>query len=292
LQRLELLTGKLVRAVLRGRGDGNITLLPDAIRHYPTGKTRSAKDTRGRLLGYKTRIVPSPEAIQRQVQPLRLIIRRHRHAPQEALIRLLNPVIVGWAHYYARVGSADIFQSLDNRLYGMLRAWAAYRHPHKGKRWIAHRYWCFTTGHGWLFQPPLGELRLYRHGQTPIRRHGKVHGVRSPYDGDWVYWSTRLGQHPDVSPRVARLLKRPQGKGLECGLFFTESARMAVDHLVPRSCGGTDRRDNLQLLHRHCHDRKTVSDAHRPGTCDQRHVTEEPWEGPTLMHGSGAEPGW
>jgi hypothetical protein len=30
-ERLELLMGKPVRAVLRGRGDGNITLLPD---HY------------------------------------------------------------------------------------------------------------------------------------------------------------------------------------------------------------------------------------------------------------------
>jgi hypothetical protein len=46
------------------------------------------------------------------------------------------------------------------------------------------------------------------------------------------------------------------------------------------------------LLHRHCHDRKTASDLHRPGTCDKRRVTEEPCEGTTLTHGFGAEPGW
>ena len=73
--------------------------------------------------------MPSPEAIQHHVQHLRLIIKSHRHATQEALIRLLNPVIIGWARYYARVGSARIFQSLDNRLYGMLRAWAALPPP-------------------------------------------------------------------------------------------------------------------------------------------------------------------
>jgi RNA-directed DNA polymerase len=273
-------------------GTPGFAFLGFAIGHYLVGKTRSAKDTRGRLLGYKTRIVPSPEAIQRHIQQLRLIIKSHRHASQEALIRLLNPVIVGWARYYACVGSAGIFQSLDNRLYGMLRAWAAYRHPNKGKRWIAHRYWCLTTGHGWIFQPPHGELRLYRHGQTSIRRHVKVHGVRSPYDGDWVYWGTRLGQHPEVSPRVAQLLKRQQGKCPACGLFFAEGDRMEVDHIIPQGHGGTNRRDNLQLLHRHCHDRKTASDAHRPGTSDKRHVTEEPCEGPTLTHGFGAEPGW
>ncbi len=274
------------------QGPPGFAFLGFAIRHYPVGKTRSAKDTRGRLLGYKTRIVPSPEAIQRHIQQLRTIIKTHRHAPQEALIRLLNPVIVGWARYYARVGSAEIFQSLDNRLYGMLRAWAAYRHPNKGKRWVAHRYWNLTAGHGWIFQPAHGKVHLYRHGQTAIRRHVKVHGVRSPYDGDWVYWSTRLGHHPEVSPRVARLLKRQAGKCSACGLFFTESDRMEVDHIRPRSSGGTDRRDNLQLLHRHCHDHKTASDARSLGTSDKRHVTEEPCEGLTLMHGSGAEPGW
>ena len=273
-------------------GTPGFAFLGFAIRHYPAGKTRSAKDTRGRLLGYKTRIVPSPEAIQRHVQQLRTIIKRHRHTTQEALIRLLNPVIIGWARYYACVGSARTFQGLDNRLYGMLRAWASYRHPNKGKRWIAPRYWNFTTGHGWIFQPPHGELCLYRHGQTAIRRHVKVHGVRSPYDGDWGYWSTRLGQHPDVSPRVARLLKRQHGKCSACGLFFADGNRMEVDHIVPRSCGGSHGSDNLQLLHRHCHARKTASDARRSGTYDKRHVTEEPCEGLTLTHGSGAEPGW
>jgi RNA-directed DNA polymerase len=273
-------------------GTPGFEFLGFAIRHYPIGKTKSAKDTRGRLLGYKTRIVPSPGAIQHHVQQLRLIIKSHRHARQEALIRLLNPVIVGWARYYARVGSARIFQSLDNRLYGMLRAWAVYRHPNKGKRWIARRYWTITSGHGWLFQPPQGEVQLYRHGQTPIQRHVKVHGARTPYDGDWVYWSTRLGQHPEVSPRVARLLKRQHGKCLECGLFFAEGARMEVDHIIPQGCGGTDGKANLQLLHRHCHDHKTARDLRCLGTSDKRHVTEEPCEGLTLTHGSVAEPGW
>jgi len=283
---------RITHTLTVAEGTPGFEFLGFAIRHYPTGKTRSAKDTRGRLLGYTTRIVPSPGAIQHHVQQLRTLIKRHRHASQEALIRLLNPVIIGWARYYACVGSARLLQSLDNRLYGMLRAWATYRHPNKGKQWIAHRYWSITEGHGWIFQPPQGGLRLYRHGQTPIRRHVKVQGRRSPYDGDWVYWSTRLGHHPEVSPRVARLLKSQGGKCSACGLFFAASDRMEVDHITPHAYGGTDGNDNLQLLHRHCHDRKTAHDASRLGTSDKRHVTEEPCEGPTLTHGFGAESGW
>jgi Group II intron, maturase-specific domain len=48
-------------------------------------------------------------------------------------------ISMGWAQYCACVGSARLFQSPDNRLYGMLRAWAAYRHPNKGQQWIVHR---------------------------------------------------------------------------------------------------------------------------------------------------------
>ena len=165
-----------------------------------------------------------------------------------------------------------------------------YRRPSEvclGRRYRALLRSSLALGH-----PPQSDLRLYRHGQTVIRRHVKVHGVRSPYDGDWVYWRTRLGHHPEVSPRVARLLKRQQGKCPECGLFFTGNDRMEVDHIIPQACGGTAGKDNLQLLHRHCHDHKTARDPHCSGASDKRHVAEEPCEGPTLMHGFGAEPGW
>ena len=32
------------------------------------------------------------------------------------------------------------------------------------------------------------------------------------------------------------------------------------DHRIPRICGGKEELDNLQLLHRHCHDQKTKQD--------------------------------
>jgi RNA-directed DNA polymerase len=35
---------------------------------------------------------------------------------------------------------------------------------------------------------------------------------------------------------------------------------MEIDHKIPRSQGGKDSYDNLQLLHGHCHDAKTAAD--------------------------------
>ncbi len=248
------------------------------VRQYPAGKTKSGKDCRGRLHGFKTRITPSQPAIQRHVQNLRKIIKSHRHAEHTTLIKRLNPVIRGWTHYYGHVVSARIFQKLDNTLYDMLRAWAIYRHPKKSKHWIVRQYWRVDEGKGWTFQPPQRDLRLYLHSHTPIRRHVKVQGTRSPYDGDGIYWSRRLGRHPEVSVRVAKLLQRQKGRCGACGLFFTDGDRMEVDHVIPQSQRGSRAFTNLQLLHHHCHLRKTARERRRPGTYDKRHGAEEPCE--------------
>lgn len=88
----------------------------------------------------------------------------------------------------------------------------------------------------------------------------KVKGDKSPYDGDLVYWSTRLGNHPEMPNRKAKLLKRQKGKCTWCGLHFQHWDVMEVDHKNPIALGGKDEWNNLQLLHRHCHDVKTASD--------------------------------
>ena len=77
------------------------------------------------------------------------------------------------------------------------------RHPNKSKHWIMGKYWRVDEGKGWRFQPPMEGRALTLHSHTPIRRHVKVQATRSSYDGDWVYWSIRLGRHPTISPRVA-----------------------------------------------------------------------------------------
>ncbi|MGJ3246185.1 MAG: HNH endonuclease [Elainellaceae cyanobacterium] len=102
--------------------------------------------------------------------------------------------------------------------------------------------------------------RLARHSHTAMQRHIKVQGQRSVFDADWIYWSTRMGGHPQVNQRVARLLKRQQGTCAVCHLFFKDRDLLEIDHFIPRAQGGTDEFNNLQLLHRHCHDVKSASD--------------------------------
>jgi RNA-directed DNA polymerase len=174
-----------------------------------------------------------------------------------------------------------------------LRGWAIHRHPNKSTRWIIGKYWRVDDGQGWRFQPSKGGHALSGHAKTPIQYHVKVKGTRSPYDGDWRYWSTRLGRHPTISPRVARLLKTPGGRCSACGLYFTDDDTFEVDHVIPKTQGGRRRLDNLQLLHRHCHRRKTAHEQSRGGTSDKRHVVEEPDDAkasrPVLKPGRGGD---
>jgi RNA-directed DNA polymerase len=106
-------------------------------------------------------------------------------------------------------------------------------------------------------------LHLRFHPETRIKRHVKVQSHRSPYDGDWLYWSARLGRHPGVSTRIATLLKRQQGRCPRCGLHYCAGDVLEVDHIIPTSSGGKEGSDNWQLLHGHCHDEKTAEDRHR-----------------------------
>jgi RNA-directed DNA polymerase len=87
--------------------------------------------------------------------------------------------------------------------------------------------------------------------------------VNTGYEGDWIYWGTRMGQHPETNERVAMLLQKPKGKCTECGLYFREKDTLEIDHIIPVSRKGRDKSQNLQLLHRHCHDTKTAKDSTR-----------------------------
>jgi len=253
---------RLTHTLNQYEGQVGFNFLGFTVRQYPTGKHHSSKNTKGELLGYKTLITPSQEGISRHQGKIKKIKKVHKASTQLQLINELNPVITGWSNYYSTVVSSHHFSKLDNWLYHLLRSWASRRHPKKNQYWISDKYWLIDKGGGWRFaaRNPDSIKKIAKHKETPIERHIKVQNSRSPYDGDWVYWSSRMGRHPEVNGRVAALLKRQKGKCPECNLFFKEGDILEVDHKIPRSQGGKDEYINLQLLHRHCHDTKTAND--------------------------------
>ncbi len=247
---------RLTHTLIPTDGKVGFEFLGFHIQQHKVGNYRSANNTNGTPLGIKTLITPSKKSIKAHLRKIGEVIDTHKTAPQAALISKLNPIISGWSNYYSTVVSKETFSKLDHLVYQKLRAWAKNRgkgNINKDKYWrtVGDQNWCFSTEDG---------LRLKTHSETPIVRHIKVKGEVSPYNGDWKYWSKRKGEYPGTPTRVAKLMKRQKGKCPHCGLYFTDTDIVEVDHIVPKSLGGKDTYDNLQLLHKHCHDTKTASD--------------------------------
>jgi len=59
----------------------------------------------------------------------REVIRRHKGAPQAALIKVLNPKMRGWAQYYSACVAKETFDWMDEQVFHKLYRWARFRHP-------------------------------------------------------------------------------------------------------------------------------------------------------------------
>lgn len=233
------------------------------VRQFSVGKYRTGKDTKGNPLDFKTIITPSKESQKRHYAEIAEVIEKYRGVAQVALISRLNPIIRGWCNYFSTISSSKAFSKMDALVYWKLQKWAKHRHRNKGKEWINQKYWQTIGGDNWVFatrQEGTNPLRLLKHSATKIKHYVKVKGEVSPFDGNLVYWSTRRGRHPEMPGRIAILLKQQKGKCVLCGLFFKDGDIIETDHIIPKSQGGKDEYKNWQLLHRHCHDKKTAID--------------------------------
>jgi len=245
------------------------------VRQYKVGAYRAATHN-GKNLGFKTLITPSKEAVKRHLDKIGKVIDSHHNASQGVLINRLNPVIRGWCNYYSTVVSKETYSKCAHLTFIKLLAWAKRRCSKSNAHDTVQNYWRTIGSNNWAFATKEGH-RLIKHPETPIVRHKKVQGVRSPFDGDMVYWGQRMSSYPEVPTRVKKLLHSQNGECGLCGLKFRDGDLMEIDHRIPTTLGGKDRYDNLQLLHRHCHDVKTAYDG--SGTHNKRQGIEEPCDG-------------
>jgi RNA-directed DNA polymerase len=232
------------------------------IQQFPAGKYTTGKDSKGIALGFKTIITPSKEKCKNHYNHIKQVVKDHKGTSQKRLIDKLNPIIRGWANYFSTVNSKKTFSKLDVQIYTLLESWAKHRHRNKGKKWLAKRYWKKIGGDNWVFATRDGKnpIRLLKHSATQINNYVKVKGDASPYDGNLVYWSIRMGKNPQMPKRTASLLKQQKGQCTHCGQYFKDGDVIELDHIIPKSKGGKDEYKNWQLLHRHCHDTKTANE--------------------------------
>ncbi len=178
---------------------------------------------------------------------------------QPKLINTLNPIIRGWCNYQTPWNSSQAYSQLNYVVFRLLWRWAKRRHPNKGHKWIAKKYWKTIGKDNWVFSSKKEDVqfKLHKHSSYSAgQRWTKVKQNRSPFDGDEIYWSTRLGdKYRTKDPQKARLLKGQQGKCHHCKRAFKPGDKLEKHHLLPNNQGGNNQDNNLVLLHLHCHDK-------------------------------------
>lgn len=226
------------------------------IRQFYT-KYKSAY-TNKKPLGYRTLIYPSKNKQIEHLRTIKRLLRKKRNLPKSDLIKLLNPVITGWVNYFGVSDGlqTNTLQKLDHLLYLKLM------HLVKRNKGDVAKYWKTIGSSNWVFSPQNSDIRLVKYSShtRSIHDYVKVKGEASPFDGQALYWATRLGNSPDLPKCTATLLKRQLGVCALCKLHFTPEDVLEVDHIIPQSQSGKNSYENLQLLHRHCHDSKTLAD--------------------------------
>ncbi len=274
---------RITQTLDRYEGNVGFDFLGFHVQQHRVGKTHTGKmgGPNSFPLGFKTHITPSKEALHRHLEAIGHGIKQRKAQEQKNVIGPLNLIIRGWSNYYSRCMASETFGKADHLTWIKLMSWAKRRHNNKSVDWITNKYWHTHKRIGkkqvkWDVATHDG-VRLLKHQQFHIVRHIKIREDKNPFDGDWVYWATRMGRHPDLNEREAQLLKRQQGKCPWCELYFKDGDVLELDHIIPRSRGGRDSYTNWQVLHRHCHDRKTAGDGSltNRGTHNKSQATEE-----------------
>ena len=129
---------------------------------------------KGRLL-----IKPSKKSIDNVTRKISDVIKRAKAWKQENLIDALNPIIIGWSNYHRSVVSAEVFKTLDHRMWNMLWRWAKRRHPEKSRTWVARKYWHSDGSRSWVFSTDRNRLKLF--SDTKIVRHTSLKLDKNPY---------------------------------------------------------------------------------------------------------------
>lgn len=186
-------------------------------------------------------------------------------AKSEAVIYTLNPLLRGWGNYYRHGVSKKMFNYVDHHIFLALWKWARRRHPKKGKRWIADKYFMSRHGRRWTFNTTVEDRRGQKKTITlmwladiSIERHIKVKGTASPDDPQLqAYWAnrrTRYGKtYWDRSSKLRYVAENQNWQCSVCDTHLFNGEELQIHHRVPVKDGGTDRAENLIHLHKTCH---------------------------------------
>jgi RNA-directed DNA polymerase len=207
---------------------------------------------------------PSKANVKAHLDKIREVIKANKMAKQANLIRLLNPILRGWANYHSHVVAKETFARVDTDVWSMLWRWAVRRHPNKGARWVKEKYFKTRGARNWVFavtekqeDGTQRELTLLQESDTPIQRHIKIRANANPHDPEWEHyfesrWATKMQNSSKGRAKFYRVWRGQDGMCSTCQEPITKGTPWDVRHIVKRAEGGSDAAGNLQMHHLNC----------------------------------------
>lgn len=210
-------------------------------------------------------VKPQKEKVLLFLKRIRTWIKDHPEIKQESLIQHLNPVIRGWGEYYRSCSSKNIFGYVDHEIWKAIWGWCLRKHPNKGKRWVANKYFHTMNNRKWIFAKATNDRQGKKHwvslkklSAIKIKRHVMVKGNASPDDPNLkTYWKNRQEKRAKENWEQGSRFDRVASKQNWCcpicaeGIFNDE--RIHLHHKIPIKEGGNEGIKNLVWLHKICH---------------------------------------
>ena len=213
----------------------------------------------------KLLIKPSKKNAQAFYRKVADTISGNKTVKQEGLIRLLNPMLRGWAQYHSPVVAKQAYTRMEYLVFQRLWRWSKRRHPQKNAEWVKRKYFHSIGDRQWVFAAPIvqedgsnGLFELYQISGTAIKRHKKIKGDFHPFDPAWEQYGEQLRQERQwesmrYRKQWATLYMSQGGLCAHCNCALTDETGWHDHHLEYRMHGGTDALSNRVLLHPHCH---------------------------------------
>src|SRR3990167_803576 len=213
----------------------------------------------------KLLIKPSKKNVKAFYRKVKEVISSNKTARQEDLIRLLNPILRGWALYHQPVVAKQAYSRMDYRVFLKLWRWAKRRHPNKSLEWIRKKYYQTQSEQNWVFATTLmdesgakRDVGLYSLASTPIERHKKVSGEYNPFDPSMEEMGEKLRMERMLKKlkyreQILRLFQSQKGLCVLCNQPITKETGWHDHHIIYRSQGGGDSLNKRVLLHPICH---------------------------------------
>jgi RNA-directed DNA polymerase len=208
--------------------------------------------------GWKLLIKPSRAALAKIREKLRTVWLGLISRNAKAAVKMLNPIVRGWANYFRIAVSSVAFKKLDTWMIKRAIRYARRNHPKKPAYWMKARYFGrlnLERNDHWVFGDKDSGMHLLKFAWFKIERHVLVKENASPDDRALRdYWAKRKrNRSKDLKPSRARIAQNQQGCCLHCGESLFDGEDIQLHHKIPKEAGGTDKYANLELLHLFCH---------------------------------------